>query len=121
MSVNSILSPATHSLEMSFNHLLYRSDNTVMPSDEAPAGEQGKREYLLPEKLVTNTLEKANRSLANAERRLEFSVHEATKAVIVKVVNSGTNEVVREIPSEKILDMVATMCKTAGILVDEKR
>lgn len=78
-------------------------------------------QYSVPEKLTAKAVDKANKALLDSGRRLEFKIHEATKQVMVKVVNSGTGEVVREIPSEKILDMVASMCKTAGILVDERR
>lgn len=39
---------------------------------------------------------------------------------MVKVVNTETDEVIREIPPEKILDMVAKMWELAGIMVDEK-
>ena len=37
---------------------------------------------------------------------------------MVQIINSETNEVVREIPPEKVLDMVARMWELAGIIVD---
>jgi flagellar protein FlaG len=40
---------------------------------------------------------------------------------MVKVIDINTREVIREIPPEKILDMVATMLEMAGIIVDERR
>jgi flagellar protein FlaG len=43
------------------------------------------------------------------------------KANMVKVIDINTREVIREIPPEKILDMVATMLEMAGIIVDERR
>ncbi|MFZ5898483.1 MAG: flagellar protein FlaG [Bacillota bacterium] len=52
---------------------------------------------------------------------LQFSVHEETKDVIVRVLDSVTGEVIREFPPEAILDMVARMLDLAGLLVDEKR
>ena len=39
---------------------------------------------------------------------------------MVKVINEETGEIIREIPPEKILDMVAKMWELAGILVDRK-
>ena len=39
---------------------------------------------------------------------------------MVKVINSINDEVIREIPPEKILDMVAHMLEIAGIIVDER-
>lgn len=40
---------------------------------------------------------------------------------MVKVINTDTDEVIRQIPNEKILDMVAKMCEMSGIMVDERR
>ena len=51
----------------------------------------------------------------------EFSYHEATKRISVKIVDKDTNEVIREIPPEKTLDMISKMWELAGIVVDEKR
>jgi PAS domain-containing protein len=72
-------------------------------------------------KVVIDAIEKANNAISGANRRFEFSIHEKTKEIMVKVINSDTNEVIREIPPEKILDMVATMWEMAGIIVDERR
>lgn len=73
------------------------------------------------EKDVINAIEKANKHIRSFDRRLEFSIHDSTKQIMVKVINTEDDTVVREIPSEKVLDMVAHMWEVAGILVDEKR
>ena len=73
------------------------------------------------EQEVINAIEKANKHIRSFDRRLEFSIHETTKQIMVKVINTEDDTVVREIPSEKILDMVAHMWEVAGILIDEKR
>lgn len=75
----------------------------------------------ISERMLIKTIEKANKELVIANRALEFSVHEKTKEIIVRVIDVETKEVVREIPSEKILDMLANMLELAGILVDERR
>lgn len=54
------------------------------------------------------------------DTRFEFSIHEGTEAVMVKVIDTETDEIIREIPPEKILDMVAKMWELAGILVDKR-
>jgi flagellar protein FlaG len=53
--------------------------------------------------------------------RCEYSYHEKTNRVSIKVINADTDEVIREIPPEKSLDMLQKMWEMAGILVDEKR
>lgn len=61
-----------------------------------------------------------NKAINPYDRRLEFSIHEATKLISVKVIDTNTDDVIREIPPEKILDMVARLWELAGIIVDKK-
>lgn len=87
-------------------------------TEQKPIIEQSKEQN---EKEVIQAIEKANNHFKMIDRRLEFSIHEATKHIMVKVIDAANDHVIREIPSEKILDMVASMWETAGLLVDEKR
>lgn len=69
---------------------------------------------------VIDVIEKANKDFVAYDRRFEFSIHEATKEIMVKVIDIKTDEVIRELPPEKILDMVAAIWEVAGIIVDKK-
>jgi len=83
-------------------------------------GENGKQPSDEEVKAAINQANKRAKSVfghANAE----FSYHEATKRISVKIVDKDTNEVIREIPPEKTLDMISKMWELAGIVVDEKR
>lgn len=73
------------------------------------------------ERVVIQAIEKANRAISGGNRRFEFSIHEKTNEIMIKVIDSDTNQLIREIPNEKILDMVAKMWEMAGIMVDERR
>ncbi len=75
----------------------------------------------IQEKMLINSIEKANKKFEGKDNELSFSVHEKTKQILVKIVDKQTKEVIKEIPPEKILDMIASMCEAAGIFVDEKR
>ncbi|MFD0617380.1 flagellar protein FlaG [Paenibacillus sp. GCM10027629] len=66
-------------------------------------------------------LEKVNKALNGVATRLEFNVHKSTGDVMVKVINAETNEVVREVPPEKIVDLVAKLEELSGLIIDEKR
>lgn len=57
----------------------------------------------------------------SADEHLQFSVHQESNRIVVKLVNQVTQEVVREMPSEKFLDLVGDLMKLAGIQVDETR
>lgn len=52
--------------------------------------------------------------------RFEFSIHEETKRIIVKVYDKNTGELVNEIPPEKFLDLIANIWKQVGLIVDKK-
>ncbi len=80
-----------------------------------------KRSLLVSEKVVIEAIEKANKAISGGNRRFEFSIHEETKAIVVKVIDADTNELIREIPPEKILDIIAAIWEMAGIIVDERR
>lgn len=56
--------------------------------------------------------------LMNAD--LQFSVHEKTGRVMVKLVDESTKEVLKEIPSEEFLDMVAKIQEYVGMMIDKK-
>lgn len=78
-----------------------------------------------PEQQATNeqikkAVEQLNKKmLANSEA--VFGIHEGTNRVTIKIVDKSTKEVIREVPPEKTLDMIAKIWEIAGIMVDEKR
>lgn len=71
------------------------------------------------EYLVRN-IERAVKALEGPQTTLDISIHEKTHDIMVKVLNKETGELIREIPKEQTLDLVAKMMEIAGILVDKK-
>ncbi|MCC3379493.1 flagellar protein FlaG [Paenibacillus farraposensis] len=69
---------------------------------------------------LIKAIDKAVKALQGPTTTLEMSVHEKTHQILVKVLNKDTGELIREIPPEKTLDLVAKMMEIAGILIDEK-
>ncbi|MOA12106.1 flagellar protein FlaG [compost metagenome] len=65
-------------------------------------------------------LQKVIDAIQGPKRMLEVSVHHGTNAVMIKVLNEQSGEIIREIPSEKILDVAARMMEIAGMIVDTK-
>ena len=51
---------------------------------------------------------------------LHFSLHQETNRTIVRVINEETQELIREIPSEEVLDIIVKMDEMMGILFDKK-
>ncbi len=54
------------------------------------------------------------------ETHLNFSKDESTGDTIVKIINSETDEVVRQIPSEEILRIASKMQDVIGVLFDKE-
>jgi len=50
-----------------------------------------------------------------------FGFHEKTNRVTIKIIDKETKEVIKELPPEKTLDLIAKAWELAGIMVDEKR
>ena len=51
---------------------------------------------------------------------IRFSVDRESKRVIVKVVNPATEEVVRQIPPEEMLQIMKRIDRMLGLILDEK-
>jgi flagellar protein FlaG len=66
-------------------------------------------------------MDRAIKAVQGSSVSLEYSVHKETQEIMVKVLNKETGEVIREVPPEKMLDMVAKLMENAGIIVDERR
>ncbi|OME67336.1 hypothetical protein BSK65_20285 [Paenibacillus odorifer] len=80
---------------------------------------QGVNVSVAEEQLI-RTIERAVKSLQGPQTTLQVSIHEKTHDIMVKVLNKDTGELIREVPPEKTLDLVAKMMEIAGILIDEK-
>lgn len=69
---------------------------------------------------IRQAVEKFNKSMINNSEAV-FGIHEDTNRVTIKIVDKQSKEVIKELPAEKTLDMIAKVWEMAGILVDEKR
>lgn len=84
---------------------------------ENPSGEQGKEQYTQDQ--MRKAVEYLNKDLSTSEA--VFGVHEGTNRLTIKIVDKETKEVIRELPPEKTLDMIAKIWEIVGLFVDEKR
>lgn len=72
-------------------------------------------------------IEKEEKNVAQIEMstnafptNLQFVYHEELNEYFVEVIDPVTNEVLKEIPPKKMLDMYAEMVMFSGIFIDEK-
>ncbi|OWZ85055.1 flagellar biosynthesis protein FlaG [Natranaerobius trueperi] len=54
------------------------------------------------------------------DKGFDFNIHEKTEEVWVEVIDRQNDEVIREIPPEKMLDIIAGIQEVAGLIVDEE-
>lgn len=73
-----------------------------------------------PEK-VKSAIADINKKILPTRTQCEFKYHEGTHRITITVKDADTDKVIKEIPPEKTLDMIAKTLELAGLLVDEKR
>ncbi|GKV67531.1 hypothetical protein NCCP2716_00290 [Sporosarcina sp. NCCP-2716] len=61
-----------------------------------------------------------NKFLESTDTQLRFKLHDELNEYYVTIVDSKTDEVIREIPSKKLMDVHAEMKKFLGLLIDRK-
>ena len=84
----------------------------------SPARTDAKRE--VNRARLEDALDKLTRSADLFNKGLQFLIHEETERLIVRVIDKETQEVIREIPPERILDLVASIEAFLGLLFDER-
>ena len=72
------------------------------------------------ERQIQEAVDSTNKELTKLETNLRFSIHKKTRQIVVKIIDTNTQEIIKEVPSEKILDMVASMMERAGLILDRK-
>lgn len=69
---------------------------------------------------LEKAIEKANQKLLGLHTQFDFKVHKGTGRTVVRLIDKQTEEVIKEIPPEKMLDVIAGIWDLAGIAVDRK-
>ncbi|KEH98113.1 flagellar protein FlaG [Clostridium massiliodielmoense] len=70
---------------------------------------------------ISEAVNKINDYLKGEDTHIEYETYEGFKnQFIIKIVDNITKKTIKEIPPKKILDMVAEICRLAGVIVDEK-
>ncbi|AUN18596.1 flagellar protein FlaG [Clostridium botulinum] len=69
---------------------------------------------------VKDSVDKLNKLLEGQDIRLEYEIYGKFRDLTIRLIDTKTKEVIKEIPPRKIIDMVAKLCEMAGVLIDEK-
>ena len=105
---------------MNLENKRVEQDENIIASDEITLALEGGNYQKVKEKSLKIAVDRLNKFFSDKDSYIEYEKHDVFNAYIVKIVDKETREVIREIPPRKILDMVASMCEIAGVLLDKK-
>ncbi len=95
-------------------------DSTASADEEGSSQQQGQQPQEQPSlDQIRKAVDDLNKKMSNSEAI--FGIHDKTNRVTIKIVDKKTKEVIKELPPEKTLDMIAKVWEMAGLMVDEKR
>lgn len=69
---------------------------------------------------LKESVSKINKTIQTLARDLQFTVDEDTQMNVVKVVDTQTKDVIRQIPSEEVLAIAKALDKLQGLLFKDK-
>lgn len=69
---------------------------------------------------VEKAADKLNKLFEDKNTYIEYEVYGKSKSMTIKIVDSNTKEVIKELPPKKLIDMVDKLCELAGLVMDEK-
>jgi flagellar protein FlaG len=111
VELQAVSSPVFHKSEP-----VLKSQNQQEQTSQADASAQVKPTKEQLEKVI----DAMNDMLKPAHTTSKFVLHEKLNDYYVQIVDEVTQEVVKEIPNKKFLDMYAEMIDFMGIFVDKK-
>ena len=85
----------------------------VLPPQEVTPGNYSEREINLAIEQVQVMMDLRNRSV-------EFTTDTESGAQVVKVVDSDSGDVIRQIPAEELLSFMRNLTRMIGTFIDEK-
>lgn len=73
------------------------------------------------EKDFKNATEKLNDLMQSMNTNIKFVLHSKTNTLMIQVEDSKNHRTIREISAHELLDMMARLRDSAGVLMDKKR
>ena len=114
MSIQSISAslPPPGSLEA---NVVSREAKTVAP----PVQQNAQPSQPVSTEQLKSAVKSVSDFVGTVNSNLEFSISDQTKQIVVKIVDSSTKEVIRQIPSEEMLAMAKALDSIKGLFVKQ--
>lgn len=95
-----------------------KNNNDAAKKVTAANDTKGEERTAADNEKIKKTVEGLSAPLLNSE--VKFGIHEKTNRVTIKIIDKESKKVIKEIPPEKTLNMIAKCMEIAGVLFDEK-
>lgn len=69
---------------------------------------------------ISQALEEVRKAISPVAQDLRFSIDNDTGRTVVKIIDSSTDEVIKQIPSEEVLAIAKALDKLRGLLVRQE-
>jgi flagellar protein FlaG len=96
-----------------------QAQQQVQQAQTALAGDPSARNPGEAEKLQT-AVEKIQEFIRETASDIEFSIDEDSGRTVVKVIDRETEDIIRQIPSQEMLDLAKALDKLQGLLIRQK-
>ncbi|MBC2582582.1 flagellar protein FlaG [Clostridium sp. DJ247] len=102
-----------------------QNNSTSAPVDskngsDTVGGKLSNNEKAATEQDVKKAVDKLNELLEGKSTHVEYEQVGKSKHMAIRIVDSQTKEVIKEIPPKKIIEMIDKLCEMAGIMIDGK-
>ncbi|MDD5067124.1 MAG: flagellar protein FlaG [bacterium] len=75
----------------------------------------------MTEQDISDAIEKMNKTIEIFNKKLKMSYDEESKRVVVRIIDSETDKVIKEIPTKEVLDYIHRLHQMIGVFIDSKR
>jgi flagellar protein FlaG len=114
---------SSHSLSYLYENVHKEKASSMIPSPTQNQNDTNTFETPqqdLPKEKLEEVVKGLNEFLQPSHTTLKFKLHDELQEYYVQIIDERTNEVIREIPPKKLLDMYAAMMQFVGLIVDKK-
>ena len=102
-------SPASHGKRLGQDSQSVAAPAVVEKAEQAEKAEE-------PREPLNEVVSELNNLVRDLHRELQFSVDDKSGETVIKVVDSETDEVVRQIPSEEVVRLRQRLEQAAGVI-----
>jgi flagellar protein FlaG len=89
----------------------------VVAKPQAPVQETPGPEASFDKATLTGAVQKLNDYVAPALQTIQFSIDQESERIVVKVVDTATQKVLRQIPNEEVMAITKTLDKLQGLVI----